>query len=94
MNRTRKHGWSGKSSAINKHLATCAKFEEIVGMFQIDGDAVDQMQFKINSVRRNTEILRKSDNWMKLAFLESLAIKNQKPELNHGIKTCKEFSSF
>ena len=63
-------------------------------MFQIDGDAVDQMQFKINSVRRNTEILRKSDNWMKLAFLESLAIKNQKPELNHGIKSCKEFLLF
>ena len=33
-------------------------------------------------------------NWLKLAFLESLAIKEHSPELNSGIKSCKDLSLF
>ena len=43
--------------------------------FQTGGEEVDSMKFQINSVRENTKIIRKADNWLKLAFLESLAIK-------------------
>ena len=57
------------------------------------GVEVDMMQFNVNAVRENTKIIRKSDNWLKLAFLESLAaIKEYKPDLNTGIKSCKDLT--
>ncbi len=59
-------------------------------MFQLDGQEVDTMQFQINCVQENTEVIKRSDNWLKLSFLESLAIKEQKPELNQGLKSCKD----
>ena len=94
FNRTKEHGWSDKQSAVNKHFQHCSSWKEIVGLFEIFGSEVDQMQFQINAVRENTKILKKSDNWLKLAFHESLSIKDHKPELNHGIKSCKELSLF
>ena len=63
-------------------------------MFQIDDHEINKMQFQINEVRLNTKILHKSDNWLKLAYLESLAIKDHKPELNSGIKSCKDLALF
>ena len=63
-------------------------------MFAIDGEDVDLRSFQINSVRENTKILKKADNWLKLAFLESLAIKGHDPELNKGLKSCKELALF
>ena len=94
FNRTKEHGWSDKQSAVNKHLQHCSSWKEIVGLFEIFCNEVDQRQFQINAVRENTKILKKSDNWLKLAFHESLAIKDHKPELNHGIKSCKELNLF
>ena len=67
---------------------------EIVDFNQTDGLEVDRKLFEINSVRQNTKILRKTDNWLKLAFLESLAIKDHAPELNKGIKSCKDLALF
>ena len=55
---------------------------------------IDRMKFQVNCVRENTEIINRSDNWLKLSFLESLAIKEQKPELNRGLKSCKELALF
>ena len=94
FNRTKEHGWSDKKSAIFKHFDQCSAWKEIVDLFEIDGEEIDPMQFQINSVRENTKIIRKSDNWLKLAFLESLAIKEHKPELNTGIRSCKELALF
>ena len=94
FNRTKEHGWSDKKSAVFKHFEQCSAWKEIVDLFQIDGEEVDSMQFQINSVRENTKIIRKTDNWLKLAFLESLAIKEYKPELNKGIRSCKELALF
>ena len=78
----------------NKHLDVCTAWKDIVGMFAIDGEDVDLRSFQINSVRENTKILKKADNWLKLAFLESLAIKEHDPELNKGLKSCKELALF
>ena len=36
-----------------------------------------------------TEIIRRSDSWLKFAFLESLSIKDCAPELNSGIEYAK-----
>ena len=83
FNRTKEHGWSDKQSAVNKHFQHCSSWKEIVGLFEIFGSEVDQMQFQINAVRENTKILKKSDNWLKLAFHESLSIKDHKPELEN-----------
>ena len=94
FNRTKEHGWSDKKSAIFKHFDQCSAWKEIVDLFEIDGEEIDPMQFQISSVRENTKIIRKSDNWLKLAFLESLAIKEHKPELNTGIRSCKELALF
>ena len=94
FNRTKQHGWSQKDSAIHKHFANCEHWKEITQVFQIDGHRIDPAQFQINCVRENTEIIARSDNWLKLSFLESLAIKEQKPELNRGLKSCKELQLF
>ena len=66
----------------------------MVEVFQIGGHEIDRMQFQINCVRNNVEVINRSDNWLKLSFLESLAIKEQEPELNRGLKSCKELSLF
>ena len=96
FNRTKEHGWTQKDSAIRKHFDTCKGWKEITGLLQIfdQDDPVDKMSLQINSVRENTQIIRRSNNWLTLAFQESLAIKELKPELNKGLKSCKELSLF
>ena len=79
----------------NKHFNTCSAWKHIAGLFEIElDDEVNRREFQINAVRQNTKILKRSDNWLKLAFLESLAIKEHKPSLNYGIKSCKELALF
>ena len=94
FNRTKEHGWTDKKSAIFKHFDHCSAWKEIVDFFQTDDFEVDTMQFQVNAVRDNIKIIRKAKNWLPLAFLESLAIKEYKPELNKGIRSCKELALF
>ena len=75
FNRTKQHGWSQPDSAIRKHFDHCEAWKDIVGMFQTEGLEIDKINFQINCVRENTEVINRSDNWLKLSFLESLAIK-------------------
>ena len=63
-------------------------------MLCIDGGEIDAMRLQINTVRDNTEIIRRSNNWLNLAFLESLSIKEEQPELNSGIRSCKDLNLF
>ena len=94
FDRTKENGWSQKDSAVKKHFETCRRWKEIVGLLQIFDQEVDKMQLQIKTVRENTKMIRRSDNWLTLAFHESLAIKELKPELNKGLKSCKELSLF
>ena len=94
FNRTKEHAWDDSKSAIHRHFNECSSWQDIVGFFQTDGYEIDKKLFQINSVRQNTVILRVVDNWLNLAFLESLAIKDLSPELNKGIKSCKDLSLF
>ena len=94
FNRTKQHGWSQKDSAVHRHFSCCEGWKAVVGMFQIEGEEVDQTLFQVNAVRDNTKIIRRSANWLTLAFRESLAIKHLKPELNKGLKSCKELRLF
>ena len=82
------HAWTDQKSAVNKHFNTCHAWKHIAGLFEIGSDEeINRREFQINAVRQNTKILKRSDNWLKLAFLESLAIKEHKPSLNYGIKS-------
>ena len=81
FNRTKQHGWCQKDSAVRKHFSSCEGWKVIVGMLQIEGEEIDQM-------------LKRSKNWPTLAYRESLATKHQKPELNNGLKSCKELRLF
>ena len=63
-------------------------------MFECMGKEVDQKEIQINNVRRNVKIVHRSDNWLKLVFLESLATKEHRPPLNTGIKATKELCLF
>ena len=94
FNRTKQHGWSQPDSAICKHFKTCDAYNDIVGVFQSGGLEIDKMSFQTNCVRQNTRIINRSDNWLKLSFLESLAIKEERPKLNQGLKSCKELALF
>ena len=94
FNRTKQHGWCQADSAICKHFKDCEAWKDVVGIFQLGGEEIDRMQFQINCVRENTEIINRSDNWLNLSFLESLAIKEWQPELNRGLKSCKNLSLF
>ena len=93
-NRTKQHGWTDKQSAVNKHFESCNHWKEIVDMLCINGGEIDAMRLQINTVRDNTEIIRRSNNWLNLAFLESLSIKEEQPELNSGIRSCKDLNLF
>ena len=94
FNRTKQHGWTDKQSAVNKHFESCNHWKEIVDMLCINGGEIDAMRLQINTVRDNTEIIRRSNNWLNLAFLESLSIKEEQPELNSGIRSCKDLNLF
>ena len=63
-------------------------------MFEVTNGAIRDRDFQINTVRQNIKVLHKTDNWLKLAYLESLAIKEHNPELNKRIKACKELRLF
>ena len=94
FNRTKQHGWTQKDSAIRKHFDTCQGWKDITGFLQIFDSDVDKTQLQITTVRDNTKIIRRSNNWLTLAFQEALAIKELKPKLNNGLKSCKELSLF
>ena len=83
-----------KKSAVNKHFHNCSGWQHIVGLLQMNEEEVDPMALQINAVRENTKIIKKTDNWLKLAFLESILIKENQPELNKGIKSCKDLALF
>ena len=92
--RTLEHAWEKKDSAVRIHLAECAAYHHILGIFSIDHDDVDLKEFQITVVRENTSIISKSDNWQILDYLEPLYIKELKPTLNTGMKATKRLCLF
>ena len=95
-NRTREHAWNQKDSAIFQHFQRCDRWHHIKGLHGINEDegATNTRELQINAVRNNIKVIRRSDNWLTLAFKESLAIKDRKPTLNHGVKASKDLCLF
>ena len=86
--------WTQKDSAVYKHFGECEGWAYIKGLLQFDGELVDSMQLQTNTVRDNTKIIGKADNWQVLAFKESLKIKDRHPALNNGVKAAKDLCLF
>ena len=55
---------------------------------------VDQKELQITTVRENTKVVASEKNYLKLDFRESIEIKHRNPELNKGLKSCKELALF
>ena len=94
FNRTMEHAWKDPKSAVNRHFQSCCAWKEIVDMFEICGEEVNTKDFQVDAVQQYTKAITRCDNWLTLAFLEALAIKQHKPELNTGIRSCKELALF
>ena len=94
FNRTKQHAWTQKDSAVFKHFDQCHGWGHIKGLLQCDAESVNQMLLQTNTVRDNTKIIGKADNWQVLAFKESLKIKDKRPTLNHGVKAAKDLCLF
>ena len=94
FNRTKEHAWCQKDSAIYQHFEQCEGWSHIKGLLSMDDVDTDRRELQISTVRENTKVIRRADNWQTLAFKESLAIKDRKPSLNNGIKAAKELCLF
>ena len=95
FNRTHQHGWSQNDSSVKKHFDKCIHWKELVDFLQIDSDtSVDVKELQIQTVRDNTRILASSQRPLNLDFRESLEIKARSPELNKGLKSCKDLALF
>ena len=95
FNRTHQHGWSQKDSSVKKHFDNCIHWKELVGFLQIGGDiSVDVKELQIQTVRDNIRILASSQRPLNLDFREAIEIKARNPELNKGLKSCKDLALF
>ena len=95
FNRTVQHGWTQKDSSVIKHFASCSHWKELVSFLEIGGEVeVDTKQLQINGVRENTTVVAKTRHSLRLDFREALEIKKRNPELNKGLKSCKDLALF
>ena len=92
--RSEQHGWEQKDSAILKHFSCCQAYKEIKSQELTTDNSETTKAFQIATVRNNTTMLCSNNNWLTLAFLESLFIKELNPELNEGIKAAKKLELF
>lgn len=95
FNRTHQHGWSQKDSSVKKHFDKCIHWKELVAFLQIGGDiSIDVKELQIQTVRDNIRILSSSQRPLNLDFREAIEIKARSPELNKGLKSCKDLALF
>ena len=58
------------------------------------GGEVDIKQLQINAVGENTTVVVKTKHPLRLDFREALEVKKRNPELNKGLKFCKDLALF
>ena len=92
--RTLQHAHHQKDSAIQKHLASCHGYEYMKNIFRIECEEFDEIQYRINSVRENTNVIGRARDWTTLCFMEAIAIKTNNPLLNTGLKATKSLQLF
>jgi hypothetical protein len=90
--RIKKHSLDNKSEVFN-HITSCKHFQHIKSILELYPDEeTNPTQTCILSelIFTNSKIIDRSDHWSLLLFMEALAIRRLKPELNHGTKASKE----
>ena len=92
--RSEQRGWKQKDSAIYHHFSDCPGLDHIRDLLQLGLNDFDRKEFQISVVRENLDILHRSNNWLNLLFMESLAIKEHEPELNSGISASRKLQLF
>ena len=97
---TKEHCGLDENSPIFNQLAECNLYQYTLTLlsFPSDGDVTltnqDALEHIKTIVTNNVRIIRKSENWAELCFLENLNIKWKNPSLTTGIKATKQLVLF
>ena len=101
--RTQEHALTDKESAIYKHLRDCDNIKHIQDLYNlpdiftnenISSTTVINKEFFAQTVRDNTNIIDRDDNWNLLLYKEAYHIKRLTPFLNNGLKASRELRLF
>ena len=101
--RTQKHALTDKESAIYKHLRHYEQIKHIQGLYNLPYIFITEhnlpfaalnKEFLTQTVRGNTQIIDRDDNWNLLLFKEAYHIKRSEPSLNIGLKASRELCLF
>ena len=101
--RTQEHALTDKESAIYKHLRDCHNIKHIQDLYNlpaiftnenISSTTVINKEFFAQTVRDNTNIIDRDDNWNLLLYKEAYHIKRLTPFLNNGLKASRELCLF
>ena len=96
-------GHRRKESAIYKHLHDCDNIKHIQDLYNLPDiftngnnspSTVMNKEFLTQTVRDNTNIIDRDDNWNLLLYKEAYHIKRLKPFLNNGLKASRELRLF
>ena len=101
--RTQEHALTDKESAIYKHLHDCDNIKHIQDLYNLPDiftnennspSTVMNKEFLTQTVRDNTNIIDRDDNWNLLLYKEAYHIKRSTPFLNNGLKASRELRLF
>ena len=101
--RTVEHAWLDPNSVIRQHILSCDAVHHINAICNIDDSLfhgncsesnIDDRQFSISIVQRNTTVIDRNKNWNVLLIKEALNIRQKHPLLNSGLKASKELELF
>ena len=101
--RTQEHALTDKESAIYKHLRVCDNIKHIQDLYNLpdiftnentSSTTVINKEFFAQTVRDNTNIIDRDDNWNLLLYKEAYHIKRLSPFLNNGLKASRELRLF
>ena len=91
--RTQEHALMNKESAIYKHLRHSDQIKHIQGLYNLPDIFINESnppfaalnkEFLTQTVRGNTQIIDRDDNWNLLLYKEAYYIKRSEPSLNIG----------
>ena len=92
-----------KESAIYKHLRYCDQIKHIQSLYNLPDIFISEnhppsttmnKEFLTQTVRANTNIIDRDDNWNLLLYKEAYHIKSSAPFLNTGLKASRELYLF
>ena len=100
--RTQEHALTDKESAIYKNLRDCDNIKHIQNLYNLpdiftnentSSTTVINTEFFAQTVRDNTNIIDRDDNWNLLLYKETYHVKRLSPFLNNGLRTFAPKSS-